>query len=390
MDKNKVSILLLLDLSAAFDTIDHSILLSRLETVFGIRSTALSWFRSYLQDRSQTVSVGNHSSTPFPLQFGVPQGSVLGPILFILYTTPLSSVITNHSINHQLFADDTQLQNSSSPASTSTLTCNLQTCTTDIKEWMNENQLKLNDEKTEAMLFSPPNLPPSFQLPSEITIGSHQIPFSEQARDLGFIFDSNLSMEKHITKICQTAYFELKRISTIRKHLTQDAVKLLVTSCVLSRLDYCNSLLMGLDNTNKSAIKPMQKVQNSAARLVLGANRRQPCTPLLKSLHWLPIAQRIQYKVGCLCFNIISGSAPSYLSDILPLHEFTPYSQKLRSFSDSRKFQENKYNRKKHGFRSFSVYGPHFWNSLPYSVRNSKDINSFKTCLKTHLFKQSF
>ena len=139
MDQNKVSVLLLLDLSAAFDTIDHSILLSRLGTVFGISSTALSWFESYLEGRSQIVSVDGFSSASTPLEYGVPQGSVLGPILFVLYTTPLSDVIKEHAVSHQLFADDTQIHDSSSPSSTQALTTALQTCTSDIKEWMNQN-----------------------------------------------------------------------------------------------------------------------------------------------------------------------------------------------------------------------------------------------------------
>ena len=133
---------------------------------------------------------------------------------------------------------------------------------------MTENQLKLNDDKTEALLF--PFLsslnPSTVSLPDSITLGSHSIPFSDSARSLGFILNSKLSVKKHIIKICQTAYFELKRISSIHRFLTEDAAKTLVTSCILSRLDYCNCLLMG---TRNSVIQPLQKIQNFAARLVL-------------------------------------------------------------------------------------------------------------------------
>ena len=149
-DKN-ISFLLLLDLSAAFDTIDYKILLSRLNTVFGIQSTALQWFQSYLSDRYQSTSVNNSSSSPSQLMYGVPQGSVLGPILFVLYNMNLSDIIANHSVNHQLFADDTQLQKSA-PLRTN-LTKELTARTDDIKTWMTENQLKLNDDKSEALLF---------------------------------------------------------------------------------------------------------------------------------------------------------------------------------------------------------------------------------------------
>ena len=122
MDEDKISVLLLLDLSAAFDTIDHQILLSYLETVFGIRFTELQWFQSYLLDRKQFIVVNNSASSPSPLMFVVPQGSVLGPTLFVLYTTPLSDIIASHSVNHQLFADDTQLQKSTPPNNVQSLT----------------------------------------------------------------------------------------------------------------------------------------------------------------------------------------------------------------------------------------------------------------------------
>ena len=301
LDNDNISVLLLLDLSATFDTLDHQILLSRLNSVLGIQSTALQWFHSYLSDRYQSTSVNNSSSSPSQLMYGVPQGSVLGPILFVLYTTPLSDIIANHSVNHQLFADDTQLQKSAPLNEVTNLTKELNACTDNIKTWMTENQLKLNDDKTEALLFpfSSSLKPSTGPLPDSITLGSHNIPFSDSARNLGFILVSKLSMKKHIIKICQTAYFELKRISSIRRFLTEDATKTLVTSYILSRLDYCNCLLMGTPN---SVIQPLQKIQNFAARLVLLAPHHHHATPLLEKLHWLPISERIK---SLVCVSVL-------------------------------------------------------------------------------------
>ena len=133
LHNDNISVLLLLDLSADFDTIDHQILLSRLNSVFGIQFTALQWFQSYYSDRYQSTSVNNSSSLPSYLMYGVPQGSVLGPILFVLYTPPLSDIIANHSVNHQLFADDTQLQKSAPLNEVTNLTKELNACTDDIK-----------------------------------------------------------------------------------------------------------------------------------------------------------------------------------------------------------------------------------------------------------------
>ena len=144
----------------------------------------------------------------------------------------------------------------------------LKACTDDIKTWMTENQLRLNDDKTETLLFPfSSSLKPTVPLPDSITLGSHNIPFSDSARNLGFILDSKLSMKKHVIKFCQTAYFEPKRISSIRKFLTDDATN------ILSRPDYCNCLLMGTPN---SVIQPLQKIQNFAARRSLGT----PSPPL--------------------------------------------------------------------------------------------------------------
>ena len=143
----------MLDLSATFDTTDNKILLSRLNSVYGIQSTAIQWFQSYLSDRYQSTSVNNSSSSPSQLMYGVPQGLVLGPILFVLYTTPLSDIIAKHSVNHQLFADDTQLQKPTPLSEVNNITKELNACTDDTKTLMTKNQLKLNNNKTEALLF---------------------------------------------------------------------------------------------------------------------------------------------------------------------------------------------------------------------------------------------
>ena len=162
----------------------------------------------------------------------VPQGSVLGPVLFVLYTTPLSDIIASHSVNHQLFAVDTQLQKSALLSKIDNLTKELRACADNTTAWMTEYQLKLNDDKTEALLFSffYSRKPAAISLPDSITLGCHNIPFSDSVRNIGFILDSALSLKKHVIKICQTAYFELKRISSIRRFLTKDATKTLVTS----------------------------------------------------------------------------------------------------------------------------------------------------------------
>ena len=195
-----------------------------------------------------------------------------------------------------MFADDTQLNLSESPENYSDLVRSLQDCVKDIGLWMEENKLKLNNDKTEAIRFLASSfINTTLPHPHTVSLSNTNVEFSGTVRNFGFIIDSDLSMKQHIIKTCKAAYIEIRHISSIRQYLAEDATETLVNSCILSRLDYCNSLLAGYPQT---VIKPLQQVHNSAAKLIL------------KQLHWLPIEQRIKYKIACLCYQIITGAAP--------------------------------------------------------------------------------
>ena len=173
---------------------------------------------------------------------------------------------------------------------------------------------KFNDDKTESLLTASnrtyfPNPPPT-----SIHIGNTDIPFSLQAKNLGITLSNNLSMENHVTNVCRSAYVEIRRISNIRHYLTTDATKTLACAVVLSKLDYRNSLL---SSCPKQLLNKLQKVQNSAARLVFKARKQERIKPLLQKLHWLPVHSRIQYKISTLCYNSFSETYPLYLSELL-------------------------------------------------------------------------
>ena len=249
---------------------------------------------------------------------------------------------------------------------------------------MTDHKLKLNENKTEAILFHSSNSFNKHIKPSSISIGSSVIPFSQNARNLGFIMSDNVSSDAHINSICRSAYAALRRISAIRKYLTIHATTVLVCAFVLSRLDYGNALLI---NSPKSSILKLQKVQNAAARLISKTRKYDHITPVLKNLHWLPIHLRIQYKILVLCFNFFLGLSPVYISDILSI--YIPKRQ-LRSSSDNRIFQVPSVNTKKYGQRAFSHAAPKLWNTLPYSLRHLNSTVAFKRQLKTHLFKDYY
>ena len=363
-DRGCVSILSLLDLSAGFGTIDHNILITRLRSTFGCSGMVLERFISYPSCRTQSVCVG-HESTPSVLKCGVPQGSVLGPLLFTLYTHPLSAVICQCGISYHFFADDSQLHNSSVPFDFPVLACCLKDCIEDVAEWMADSKLKMNDDKTELMAIGTrsklsqviPNLAP-------MSISGCDIPFSQSVRNLGFYLDETLSMDAHIKYLCRILFCQLSRIGKIRSFISADAANKLAVSLILSRLDYCNSLLAGIPD-NK--LNKLQRIQNYAARLVLRKSRHASAKTLLRTLHWLPVKARIQYKIACFCFQCIyQNSMPPYISD---LHPYCP-SRTLRSL-DTSLLTVPRFSLETFGKQSFSVFGPTVWNSLPLSLRKT-------------------
>ena len=175
MSQQKITALCLLDLSAAFDTIDHSILIHRLSSWFGFKGTVLSWLQSYLSSRNFVVNIKPSLSASLPLHQGVPQGSVLGPLLFILYTTPLSSLISDSSVKHHLYADDTQLFISFAASDFSTNISHLRATIDLVSNWMSSNLLSLNQSKTEFLLIGLSTQlsklsDPALQMPSNVII----------------------------------------------------------------------------------------------------------------------------------------------------------------------------------------------------------------------------
>jgi hypothetical protein len=360
-DSGKVTALVLLDLSAAFDTIDHEILLNRLATDVGVTGIALSWFRSYLSDRTQVVSCADNLSSSRPVTCGVPQGSVLGPLLFCIYTRPLEQIIERHKIQYHFYADDTQLYLSFDPSDAQSAMARLNSCLVDIRAWMADNFLKLNDDQTELLLIGNPKRVVKIQN-FQVLVGDNAVKPSACARNLGVYFDSTLSFKSFINRTAASAMHHIRTLAAIRDHLPRELASRLCTSLVISRLDYCNSVLSGVP---KCSLRPLQLALNMAARLVFKAKRSCHITPLLEQLKWLPIEKRIEEKILTLVFKARNGLCPSYLTDLL--HDYVP-SRTLRS-SDTPTLAVPNFKLKTVGDRSFCSVGPRLWNSLPHSLR---------------------
>ena len=216
-----------------------------------------------------------------------------------------------------------------------------------------------------------------------LTFGPNAVPFQTSTKYLGVHLDETLSMKEQVTSLCRSSYFHFRNIASIRPYLSDESTAQLVSSLILSRLDYCNSTLSGLPSC---LLNRLQKVQNNAARLVLHKRKSDRVTSLLEKLHWLPVEARIHYKIATLAFRHFENSPPPYLSELL--HTYQP-SRALRSSSE-KLLEVPKTNLKSAGNRFFHFQAAKIWNSLPTNVRSSPSLSPFKKNLKTHLFKKRF
>uniref|UniRef100_A0A803TL80 Reverse transcriptase domain-containing protein n=1 Tax=Anolis carolinensis TaxID=28377 RepID=A0A803TL80_ANOCA len=381
LDRGSVSLLVLLDLSAAFDTVDHGLLLGRLAGM-GLGGTVLQWLRSFLEGRTQMVSLGDTCSTPQPLSCGVPQGSVVSPMLFNIYMKPLGEIIRSFGVRCHLYADDVQLCHSF-PSVTKEAVQVLNRCLATVSDWMRANKLKLNPDKTEVLLVS---------RKAEQGIGLQPVldgvalPLKTQVRSLGVLLDSSLSLEPQVSAVARGAFAQLRLVRQLRPFLGRSDLATVVHALVTARLDYCNALYVGLPL--KTARK-LQLVQRAAARLITGAAYRERTTPLLSQLHWLPICYRAQFKVLVLTYKALNGSGPIYLSEHISSYE---PARSLRSSGEALLSVPPASQARLVGTRdrAFSVVAPRLWNTLPTNIRQAPTLLGFRKAVKTWLCAQAF
>lgn len=241
---------------------------------------------------------------------------------------------------------------------------------------MTTNSLKLNEEKTEFIVFKPKNTILDTQ---QLTISGNIIKESEHVKILGVTFDNNMTMQKHITNTCRSANIYIRKIRSIRRYLTIDAVRTLVQAVVISRLDYCNSLLIGLP---LNRIRTLQVTQNSAARVISRLPRYSHITDTMRMLHWLPIDRRCQFKVLVMTYKAMQGSVPLYIAELLQW--YTP-TRTLRS-SSIPSLVPTRHRTILIGRRIMDTSAATLWNNLPTDIKCASNLQTFKGYLKTFLF----
>jgi len=384
VDRGDTAALVLLDLTAAFDTVDHEILLKRLRATFGVDSIALAWFSSYLAGRKQQVRCGGKTSAIMDVICGVPQGSVLGPILFIIYTADLAPIVADRGLSLHQYADDSQIYGSCLPAAISSLSTDISLAVDDVSSWMRSNRLQLNAEKTEVMWCASARR--QSQLPRcPITVAGASVEPVSVVRDLGVYIDSDLGAATHVRRTVSRCFAALRQLRHLRRYVTNDCFRSLVVSLVHSRLDYGNFVFVGLPVYLQ---RRLQAVLNAAARLVFGLRRYDHVTDALAILHWLRVPERVNFKLALMAYRVLNGMAPSYLNQLVPVSSLTGR-RRLRS-SFTLQLLVPSYRLSTVGRRSFPVAASTFWNTLPDDIQSAPSVSAFRRLLKTFLFQHSF
>ncbi|XP_056626279.1 uncharacterized protein LOC130438398 [Triplophysa dalaica] len=294
---------------------------------------------------------------------------------------PLGDIIKRHGISFHCYADDTQLYISSMPHETQQFH-RIKDCIVDLKMWMSNNFLLLNSDKTEVLLTGPKTAMRNNQEYC-LTIDGCSIKSSSSAKNLGVVFDSTLSFESHVANTCKIAFFHFKNISKLRHMLSLSDAEKLIHAFMTSRLDYCNALLGGCP---AGLLQKLQLVQNAAARVLTRTKKFEHITPVLSTLHWLPIKHRINFKILLITYKALHGLAPQYLNELL-LYYRPP--RTLRS-KGSCQLVIPRISKSSAGGRSFSYLAPKLWNILPCTVREADTLCQFKSRLKTHLFNLAY
>ena len=379
IDAAEVTSLVLLDYSKAFDTVIHKLLLTKLLSL-GFGDMALNWVGSYLSDRCQRVKSNGNFSDYSHIKNGVPQGSILGPLLFTVLIADFGKCL--NSVDFHQYADDVQCYIGSKLNCVSQTVHKINEDMDKISAYSSANGLRLNHDKCKFMVIGTKQKIADFNkldIP-QVSIDNHVIKRESNLKNLGVVFDEYLSWVKHVNKIICRAYGALRSLYRFKNFLSEESKKSLCDSLVLSHFDYCDTVLLNISNILSSKI---QKVQNACVRFIFNIRKfdREHISPYLVKLNWLNMESRRNLHALTLMYKIDKKLVPNYISELVNRNR-NVHSYNTRAASDFRNTRCNLSIRQK----SFFGHIPSMFNNLPLTLKGSKTLASFKVNCKKRLF----
>ena len=375
-DKGMVTGMILIDLQKAFDTIDHKILLGKLKTL-NFSSSSIKWFDSYLSDRYFKVSIDNEFSKPATLSCGVPQGSILGPLLFLLYINDMPRCLSKATL--YLYADDSCLVFQSKSVDSINEVLNNEFAA--LYDWFVDNKLSIHfgEDKTKCILFCPIRKKSKMD-PLNISFGNTKISQHNKVNYLGCILDDCLSGETMFFNVLKKINSRLSFLYRKQKYLTPYLRRLLCNALIQPHFDYACSAWY--PNLNLKLKKKLQASQNRCIKFCLKMNNRTRVNiESFEEMNWLPVKNRFELITQSHIYKFFNSKAPKYYNDFLEISEAAP--------STRRNFMKltQPGPKTEYGKKSFSFFGPFLWNKLDRSLKETTSLNSFKHALKKSIFE---
>ena len=373
LDRKMFNLVVLIDLKKAFDTVDHQILLRKLE-LYGIKGEALTLLKSYLTDRNQKCQIKNSFSTERLIKCGVPQGSILGPLFFLLYINDLPQCL--NKTKPRLFADDTNL--TASGDSITDLETAVNSDLENLRKWLIANKLSLNVAKTEFMLIgSKTMIKKNSDSRLNIFIENKQIKQVSECKTLGVIVDRHLSWKSNSENICKKITAGISAIRRVKPFVDKDTLISIYNAIVRPYFDYCCEVW---DVFGESQSKRLQKLQNRAARIILNTSNDVNHSIALRALGWEPLKTERKKAKAKIMDKVLNKMGPKSLANLFSYKcEKTNYN--LRDISSGLSLPKPRTNNMKN---SFMYDGAHLWNSIPKEIRESKTLSSFRNKIAAH------
>ena len=371
LEKGEVGIGIFIDFRKAFDTVNHKILLDKLYH-YGIRGVPLEWFHSYLTGRKQCVEFNSVTSDVLDMKCGVPQGSNLGPLLFLLYINDLAFVSPH--LFAVLFADDSNFFCTGSDLSSIIGIVNHELCK--VVDWLNSNKMSLNIDKTHFMIFKPKRK--KYAASGDIVINGSTINEVDSTKFLGVLIDNNLSWKPHINLICSKIAKNIGIMAKARSTFNEKTLVSLYYSFIYPYLNYCIHVWGSAFQTHLNKIFLLQK---RVVRIIAGVNRRTHCKPLFETLGILPLSDIFKYNVSLFMYKFHHKKLPRIFNIFQKNSEIHGHNTRQREMLHLPQPSTE------YGRRSFRYRGVLIWNDIYEKLDVNIKIGTFKKNLKTHLLK---